>query len=286
MRSALRITVAILLAMLLPGAAQADKILGSGVASLTDPAGFVATTSWQSPPGSGVPIGLQYSFSNLLDGGITGLSAAQIRSDVEQSLTIVAAHVPINFVEVVDAGPAPSDVEYGNAGTTPHLRFGHHGIDGAGNTLAHAFFPPGGGNLGLGGDVHMDNGENWASAGFFLEVFLHELGHGLGLGHEDTVFSAAVPSAFNANPPAGTALPIMCATCFHQGSPGFADGGFLYQDDINGLQNLYGQGAGSVTPLSPQQMVPEPSSIAIWAAGAGFIALFIRRRARKHRRAA
>ncbi|XP_062054307.1 matrilysin [Lepus europaeus] len=100
---------------------------------------------------------------------------------------------------------------------------GAHGdaspFDGPGNTLAHAF-PPG---PGLGGDAHFDNDEHWtdgSSLGInFLYVATHELGHSLGLDHSSD------PNA------------VMYPTYEHADSQNFQ----LGQDDIEGIQKLYGE---------------------------------------------
>jgi len=58
--------------------------------------------------------------------------------------------------------------------------------DGPGGELAHASFP-GPDNAGEAGDVHLDDDETYAINGGngvdLLWVFVHELGHSLGLDH-------------------------------------------------------------------------------------------------------
>jgi hypothetical protein len=99
---------------------------------------------------------------------------------------------------------------------------GDHGdnssFDGAGNTLAHAFYPPpcGGGHA---GECHFDNAETWSLTGAAptvdLEtVALHEIGHLLGLEHSAVAGSVMFPTY----------------------------GGVrraLTQDDIDGIRRLY-----------------------------------------------
>ncbi|XP_062951872.1 matrilysin [Cynocephalus volans] len=100
---------------------------------------------------------------------------------------------------------------------------GAHGdgypFDGPGNTLAHAFSP----GPGLGGDAHFDEDERWtdgSSLGInFLFAATHEIGHSLGLGH-------------SSNPHA-----VMYPTYENRDTINFK----LSQDDIEGIQKLYGK---------------------------------------------
>lgn len=192
---------------------------------------FVTTDQrWNNPT-------ITYSYSNLFDGGMNGLTADQLKSAVEEALSLWAAYAPLDFVEVEDYGPYPSDNEYAMDGY-PTLRFGHHFIDGNGSVLAHGYFPN---NSGLAGDTHFDSGDSW-TVGMFLEVAIHEIGHTLGLNHETQVDAIMNPSVENRFSALGQ--------------------GYLLQDDVNGIQYLYGAGTGSVTPLTEQQQgIGTPSLI-------------------------
>lgn len=79
---------------------------------------------------------------------------------------------------------------------------GYHGdrypFDGAGNILAHAFYPYEENNFG--GDIHFDNDENWKEGSQtlnegvdFLTVAVHEIGHSLGLAHSFVYNSIMFP---------------------------------------------------------------------------------------------
>ncbi len=75
---------------------------------------------------------------------------------------------------------------------------GEHGdgyaFDGRGGVLAHTFYPPPNAET-LAGDLHLDLDEPWR-VGADIDLFsvaLHELGHALGLGHNDNSASVMYP---------------------------------------------------------------------------------------------
>ncbi|XP_033628091.1 matrix metalloproteinase-19-like [Asterias rubens] len=100
--------------------------------------------------------------------------------------------------------------------------FEEHGdnrpFDGPGMVLAHAFWPWSEEDT---ADVHLDEGETWthksySGANLWL-VAAHEIGHSLGLGHSVAFGSLMFPFHFGYNPTYT-----------------------LHQDDIDGIQSLYG----------------------------------------------
>ena len=185
--------------------------------------------SWNNPDE------LTFSYINVFDGGIqdtfgNALSDANIRSAILEGMSVWTGVAPIKITQVPDSGPnPPNDIAYFQFDS--RLRFGHHNIDGPGGDLAHAWLPNAGSSLA--GDVHFDNTETWqiGSTGNqapwdMVEVAAHEVGHALGMQHDNT---------FNA---------LMNDT--YQGRYGGFGTAFLLQDDINGIQSMYGVGLGYV----------------------------------------
>lgn len=115
-----------------------------------------------------------------------------------------------------------------------HISFesGSHGdgnaFDGHGGVLAHAFAP----SQPLSGDAHFDEAEHWSidqptptDRVDLVTVAAHEIGHSLGLGHSADPDALMYESYFGA----------------HR---------WLHDDDVDGIQDLYGCG-GSIEVLAP-----------------------------------
>ena len=146
------------------------------------------------------------------------LSEAEIRGAISQALDLWAAVTPLTFTEV-SLGNSPDIV----------IRFvaGNHGdgsnFDGASGVLAHAFFPPPNGGA-LAGDAHFDEAELWTvnlppSGIDLVSVAAHEFGHALGLAHSSVAGALMAP--------------------FYTGAHRN-----LENDDIAGIQAIYGTGGG------------------------------------------
>ena len=159
---------------------------------------------WSQPDGLGSPVNLTYSYDNLLDGSINGISNADIKAAIEEAFGLWSSVAPLNFTEVLDGS------------RNSQIRIDRRAI----GALGQASAPPA-------GDITLNNEIEWNN-GLFLAVATHEIGHALGLGHEDSteaIMNSASGFSFD---DLGT--------------------GFLFQDDIDGIRSLYGSGSGSVNP--------------------------------------
>ena len=172
---------------------------------------------------------ITYAFVNgtgQLDGNVE-------RDLIRQAFALWAAQTALTFTETADSGAA--DIVIGWA-------TGDHGdgdpFDGPGDVLAHASFPNPYDNSQV--FLHFDDDERWVDSDTrnvdLLTVAAHEIGHTLGLGHSGD------PNA------------LMFAS--YSGPQRF-----LSEDDIAGVQSLYGVGSNpEPAPETPSQNEPPPSA--------------------------
>lgn len=184
---------------------------------------------------------------------LLGQTAVAADAFIDSILDIWAdASAFTNLGQVADSGSSFGAINAAG-GHLGDIRIGAISLDGPLSVLAHAFNPctnalcGGGGSVG--GDMHIDNSENWGDGtlGTFdlFTVMLHEFGHSLGLGHSNVVGS------------------VMEAT--YAGARRS-----LSADDTAGIQAIYG------APIA--QNVPEPSLIILLLSGLSVIGIFGRRR--------
>ena len=161
------------------------------------------------------------------------VSVAAQEAAIAAALNTWASVTPFRFTKVADCGKPFNSPNC----DTPDIRIqfggGDHGggpddpdFDGPSGTAAHGFYPPPNG-LSAAGDLHLDEAERWTTTGNGVDIqsiALHELGHSLGLTHAT---SAQCPNTSTSN------RPTMCATIIGVDRS-------LAQDDINGIQHLYG----------------------------------------------
>jgi Ca2+-binding RTX toxin-like protein len=182
---------------------------------------------------------LTYGFVNHTN----DLSTTAQESAIEAALASWSSVTPLTFTKVADCGLAFD----ARTCTTPDIRIswgtGQHSassydpaFDGPGGTAAHGFYPPPNGSTAA-GDLHFDDAERWTTSGNGVDlqaIALHELGHALGLDH-----AAAAQCPMRSS----TARPIMCSVVIGADRT-------LAQDDVNGIQRLYGAPANACGGLA------------------------------------
>ncbi|KAM8976232.1 matrix metalloproteinase-18-like [Pelodytes ibericus] len=139
------------------------------------------------------------------------MSRADVESAIQRAFNVWSGVTPLTFTRVYND---VADIEISFAAQV-HNDF--YPFDGQHGTLAHAFAP--GNNIG--GDAHFDEDEMWTPGRNGYNLFLvaaHEFGHSLGLSHSSDPEALMYPT-------------------YHYTDP---DEFRLPQDDVNGIQSLYG----------------------------------------------
>lgn len=173
---------------------------------------------------------------SLLYGSPGGVAAALVHTAVVEALSLWAGAAPLNFTEVASGGQIDFQLQY---------------KPGTGVILAEAEYPVPGGTSHV--YVHP---QDWTTGPTSTAIDLvygltHEIGHVLGMAHETT--NQAVMNTFYAN-------------VFHG-----LGSGFLYNDDKDGIRQLYGAGTGSVSTLpSPG----DPTGLLAIPSGPGTVAYY------------
>ncbi|XP_005077378.1 matrix metalloproteinase-27 isoform X1 [Mesocricetus auratus] len=156
------------------------------------------------------------------------MTRADVDEAIEKALEVWSKVTPLMFTKI-SKGVADIMIAFRTRvhGWCPRY------FDGPLGVLGHAF-PPG---LGLGGDTHFDEDENWtAKDGEGFNLFLvaaHEFGHSLGLSHSSDQTALMFPNYVSLDP---SKYP-------------------LSQDDIDGIQSIYG--SPRKAPAKPKAS-PEP----------------------------
>lgn len=176
--------------------------MGSGGVTMSPGAGGVVT--W-SLAGAGLTdmTGAGFFNDTTVDmGTFAPVGYAQL---LREAFAVWSRVANIEFMEIADTG--------GNIGedSSADIRIVGAGIDGESNVLAQAFFPQ------YGGDIVFDSGDAalYSDAHSFFLVAAHEIGHAIGLNHEQTSLALMNPY-------------------FNEALSG------LQADDINGARAVYG----------------------------------------------
>uniref|UniRef100_A0A672HDG7 Matrix metallopeptidase 30 n=1 Tax=Salarias fasciatus TaxID=181472 RepID=A0A672HDG7_SALFA len=140
------------------------------------------------------------------------LTQSEVDETLAKALKLYGDVTPLDFKQI-DSGTADIMIKF-----TP----GDHGdfapFDGPQGVLAHAFSP----GEGHGGDTHFDEDESWTLTAEGSNLFLvaaHEFGHALGLAHSQVQTALMFPTYQYVN----------------------TDGYTLPEDDVQGVQALYGE---------------------------------------------
>ncbi|XP_069495152.1 stromelysin-1-like [Ambystoma mexicanum] len=158
------------------------------------------------------------------------MARADVDTAIQRAFKVWSDVTPLTFTRIY-AGTADIQISFG---AKAHGDF--YPFDGPHGTLAHAFAP---GND-IGGDAHFDEDEYWTKGVAGYNLFLvaaHEFGHSLGLSHSNDRRALMYPTYTNADP-----------TRFQ-----------LPQDDVNGIQALYGA-ASKPNPNTPPPVRPTAPS--------------------------
>ena len=150
--------------------------------------------------------------------------------EIERAFDAWGVVANLTFDEIADDG-----ADWNTFTNSGDIRFSGHAFDGNRGVLAHGYFPPVNG-LSAAGDVHFDSAESWkigfGGSGFdIFIVALHEIGHAIGLDHENNeaaIMNSRYSEAFSG----------------------------LQTDDIAGIQHIYGAA-----------VVPVPAAVWLFASG-------------------
>ncbi|XP_053937343.1 stromelysin-1 isoform X3 [Cuculus canorus] len=136
---------------------------------------------------------------------------ADVNAAIKKALNVWSSVTPLKFIKK-DRGDADIMISFAAGGHNDFIPF-----DGPGGSVAHAYAP----GKDFGGDAHFDEDETWTKSTEDTNLFYvaaHEFGHSLGL--------------FHSKDPNALMYPI-----YRKFDPSVF---LLHQDDINGIQHLYG----------------------------------------------
>ncbi|XP_072194999.1 stromelysin-1-like [Excalfactoria chinensis] len=139
------------------------------------------------------------------------LRPADVNAAIKKAFSIWSSVTPLKFIKK-NRGDADIMISFATGGHNDFIPF-----DGPGGSVAHAYAP----GKGFGGDAHFDEDETWTKSTEGANLFYvaaHEFGHSLGLFHSKDSNALMYPIYRKFDP---SVFP-------------------LNQDDIDGIQSLYG----------------------------------------------
>ncbi|XP_006833837.1 PREDICTED: interstitial collagenase [Chrysochloris asiatica] len=149
------------------------------------------------------------------------LPRSEVDNAIQKAFQLWSNVSPLKFTKVFE-GQADIMISFVRGDHRDNSPF-----DGPGGNLAHAFQP----GPHIGGDAHFDEDETWTN-NFrdynLYRVAAHELGHSLGLSHSTDIGALMYPNYI------------------------FSGDVQLSQDDINGIQTIYGASSNPQQPIGPQ----------------------------------
>ncbi|NXR83063.1 MMP3 protein, partial [Pycnonotus jocosus] len=158
------------------------------------------------------------------------LRPADVNAAIKKALSVWSNVTPLRFIKK-DRGDADIMISFAARGHNDFTPF-----DGPGGSLAHAFAP----GKDLGGDAHFDEDETWTKSPEGTNLFYvaaHEFGHSLGL--------------FHSKDPNALMYPV-----YRKFDPSVL---LLHQDDITGIQYLYGSSPSTNNDQRESTEIKDPT---------------------------
>ncbi|NXK46275.1 MMP3 protein, partial [Chauna torquata] len=169
---------------------------------------------------------LTYRFLNY----IPDLRPADVNTAIKKAFSIWSSVTPLKFIKK-DRGGADIMISFAAGGHNDFIPF-----DGPGGSVAHAYAP----GKDFGGDTRFDKDETWTKSTEGTNLFYvaaHEFGHSLGL--------------FHSKDPNALIYPV-----YRKFDPSVFP---LHQDDINGIQYLYGPSPNTYNDQSESAVIKDPN---------------------------